>query len=174
MPDVLTPRPEYSLFTMGLYARSYIEDFAMEYLRGGGFAPVDPDTFALSDEAWAAFVAYMADKSVDYRSPTRDALDELVRQADREDYGAAIAPPVEAIRAAITRDKNDELARLRGEIAPLIEDAIVLYDHYAAGVVRHNLIGDPTLAAAAGVLADGAEYRRILTTQDTRRNEPQE
>jgi carboxyl-terminal processing protease len=173
MPDVPTVAPEYSLFTVNLYARGYIEDFVREYLRRTEFAPVDPDTFALPDEAYADFIAFMADKPVEYRSETKVALEALLRTAGEEQYGEAIAGEIEAIRAKIDRDKGEELVRLRTEIARLIEDDIVLYHHYVQGLVRHKLRGDETLAAAAATLADRSETRRILTEQDTRRNEPQ-
>jgi carboxyl-terminal processing protease len=173
MPDVLTRAPNYSLFTLNLYARSYIEDFAMEYIRRSGFAPVDPRSFTLSDEAYADFIAFMADKPVDYESETKVALEALVRKANEEQYGEAIAGELDAIRRKITKDKQEELVRLRPEIARLIEDDIVLYDNYLQGIVQHKLRSDETLSQAAAVLADRPEYRRILTEQDTRRNEPQ-
>jgi carboxyl-terminal processing protease len=164
---VISKTPEYSLFTVNLYSRSYVEDFAMEYLRKSGFAPVDPDTFELSEEAYGDFVAFMADKPVDYESETKIALEGLVRGAQKERYGELIAGEVEAIRRKITQNKQEELLRLRPEISALIEDDIVLYFHYTQGVVRRDLLRDPSLSAASSLLADAAEYRRILTGQDT-------
>jgi carboxyl-terminal processing protease len=170
MPDVSTETPEYSLFTVNLYARGYIEDFAKEYLRRSGFSPVDPDTFALSDEAWADFMVFMADKPVEYQSETKVALETLLSTAAEERYDELIADEIEAIRRKIDRDKAEELVRLRTEIVRLIEDDIVLYHHYVQGLVRHKLRNDKTLATAAATLANPSETHRILTEQDTRRN----
>lgn len=171
MPDVSTPAINYNIFSAALYNLGYIEDYAMEYVRRTGFAPVDADRFRLSDADYAAFIAFMADKEVEYESETKMALDLLKRTAERENFSGRIASELEVLTEKITKNKNEELVLLKPEISRLIEDDIVLYYHYAQGVARHSLQGDETLDAALAVLADPGEYRRILSSQDTRRNE---
>ena len=170
MPDIIVAEGEYSLFTGALYGYGYIEDFALEYVRKTGFVPVNEDDFRLSETEYADFTAFMAGREVTYDSETKVALDVLKERARREGFYERIASELDVLTERITRDKAGELARLRSEISRLIEDDIVLYYHYAQGVARHNLRGDAVLDAALGVLASPDEYRRILSSQDTRRN----
>lgn len=160
-PDVPAEEPAYSLFTTELYNRGYIEDFAREWQRGQNFQPVNVD-FHLSDADYAAFTEFMSAREVEYESETRLALQRLVDAAQKEQYDERIAPEVAALTEKLDAQKGDELTRLHPEIARLIEDEIVLWYHYADGVIRHNLPGDPVVGAARGVLADASEYRGIL------------
>ena len=170
MPDVNAEAVNYNLFSAAVYGMGYIEDFAMEYLRRSRFAPVNVDSFRLDNSGYAAFIAYMADKEVQYESETKVALEMLKRTAEKEDFTERIAPELEALTEKITKNKNEELGRLQPEISRLIEDDIVLYYHYSQGVIRHSLHHDEVVAAALRVLSDASEYGRILDSQDTRRN----
>ena len=170
MPDVSSSNTNYSLFSAALYNKSYIEDFAMEYIRNSGFHPVDEDSFHLSDAEYAGFVAFMQDKEVEYDSETKMALEMLKRTAEKEQFTETISAELESLTEKITKNKNGELERLKPEISGLIEDDILLYYYYSQGVIRHRLPGDETITKAVEILADRNEYDRILTSQDTRRN----
>ncbi len=169
-PDSVITQDEYALFTGALYGYGYIEDFALDYARKTGFEPVDVDDFRLSEVGYAAFVAFMADREVAYDSETKVALDVLKERAEREGFAERIAPELEALAEKISRDKTEELARLKPEISRLIEDDIILYYHYAQGVAQHQLHDDTAAKAAIGILAAPTEYRRILSLRDTQRN----
>ena len=170
MPDRAVPSDPYNIFTAALFSKGYLEDFALDYIRKRDFQPVDVDTFRLSDADYAAFVAFMADKEVEFESETKMALELLKRTAEKEQYSDRISTEIAALTEKIIKNKDEELARLKPEISRLIEEEIVLYFHYAEGVARHNLADDPVLEAALHVLADSQEYNRILSAQDTRRN----
>jgi carboxyl-terminal processing protease len=170
MPDVVTPEVEYDIFTAALYGYNYLEDYAMEYIRRTAFQPVDADHFRLSDGDYADFIAFMADKPVDYESQTKAALEVLKKTAEQEHFADRIAPELEALTEKIAKNKTEELERLKPEISRLIESNIVLYYDYAQGVVRHRLSDDTTFDAALSLLADPAEVQRILSSQDTQKN----
>ena len=167
MPDLRVEAPYVSLFTMNLYGKGYIEDFAAEYVKKHGFRPVDVDRFRLSDADYADFVAFMQDKEVEVDSETRALLEELEKTAAREKYADRIASELESIRRKIEADKNQELETFRDEISRLIEDDVILYFHYAQGVIRHKLREDSVLDEAVKVLGDEARYASILESRDT-------
>ncbi|MCD8185327.1 MAG: S41 family peptidase [Rikenellaceae bacterium] len=170
MPDIASPQPTFSLFAAALYGNSYLEDFALEYIRKHRFEPVAIDSFSLGDDGYAEFIDFMADKEVEYDSETKMALEVLKRTAEKEFMAEAIAPQLEELTQKITKNKNEELIRLQPEITELIEDNILLYHHYSAGMIRHRIQHDPTVSQALGILTQPTEYHRILASQDTRRN----
>ncbi len=169
MPDVTVQLPYLSIFTMNLYGNGYIEDFAAEYLRSTGFRPVDPDTFRLPEEEYDRFIAFMADKEVQFESETKIALEALKRTARKEKYDDRIQEELDAIAAKITKEKNQELREFREEISRLIEDHIVLYHAYQDGVIRRKILEDETVAEAVRILADDSQYELILSSLDTAR-----
>lgn len=168
MPDVPVPPKYVSRFTMALYLKGYLEDFASRYYKSHP-EPVDVDRFALSEEDYADFVRFMADKEVDFESETEQALEQLRKKAERDGYLDRIEGELASIGERIKDDKDSELQAFREDITRLIENEIVLRYHYARGVTRHNLSRDNELLEAVRLLQDPQYYNEIVTRRDTRR-----
>lgn len=168
MPDLRTGQPGYvSRFAIALYTAGYAEDFANAYFKKHR-TPVDVDRFALSDADYAEFVAFMADKEVEFESETQLAVTQLRQKAEREKYLPRIADELAVIESRIKEDKTSDLQLFREEIARMLEDEILLRYHYSQGVIRHKTAQDKDLQAAIALLRDNARYRTLLT-QDTSR-----
>ena len=168
MPDIRIPASYYSNFAIALYNNGFIEDFANEYYKRHREG-VDVDTFALSDAEYQDFVHFMADKTVDFESETKEALDQLRKKAERDKYLDRISEELTAIENKIQEDKQSDLTAFREDITRLIEGEILLRYHYKEGVARHNLPTDPGVTEAVKLLNDSARYQQILTSQDTER-----
>lgn len=169
MPDVRLDPNYTSIFTMSLYAKGYIEDFANDYYKRHREG-IDVDTFTLSDEEYGRFEAFMADKEVEYDSETQEALKELRRKAEREKYADRISEELDRIAEKLKEDKEADLESFKDDVRKLLEKEIILRYHYNGGVARHVSLNDPEVHRAIEVLKNGEEYRRILTSQDTPRN----
>ena len=169
MPDVRLDPNYTSIFTMSLYAKGYIEDFANDYYKRHREG-IDVDTFTLSDEEYGRFEAFMADKEVEYDSETQEALKELRRKAEREKYADRISEELDRIAEKMKEDKEADLESFKDDVRKLLEKEIILRYHYNGGVARHVSLNDPEVHRAVEVLKNGEEYRRILTSQDTPRN----
>ena len=169
MPDVRLDPNYTSIFTMSLYAKGYIEDFANDYYKRHREG-IDVDTFTLSDEEYGRFEAFMADKEVEYDSETQEALKELRRKAEREKYADRISEELDRIAEKLKEDKEADLESFKDDVRKLLEKEIILRYHYNGGVARHVSLNEPEVHRAVEVLKNGEEYRRILTTQDTPRN----
>ena len=170
MPDVETS-PEYiSSFAVMLYNMGYIEDFLDGYVRRNPNLEVDNRTFSITDEDYEAFVEFMADKDVPFKSRTRAALDALKRDSKDERYDAAFAEELQQIESKLKDSKEDNLRTYRQEVCDLINGDIVLRHNYYAGVVEHNLVADSTVMKAVELLGDKARYEKILREQDTKKN----
>lgn len=168
MPDIRL-EPEYSSrFAMTLYLLGFIEDFGDRYMQTHPDKAVESRTFALADEDYDDFIRFMTDKEVPYESETRRALEVLRKAADNDRY-EAIGQAVEALERELKDDTQTNLETYRKEITEMIENDIVLRHNYAAGVIEHNLADDPEIRRAAEILDNPAEYKRIVTSQDTQR-----
>lgn len=169
MPDVKI-EPEYvSRFVFILYNKGYIEDWADAYCKDNRSEAIEPGAFRLTDAEYDDFVDYMLDKDLAYESETMLALKALKERAERERYLAGIAEELERIEQSLGQDSLVNYRLYKKEIGDLLENEIILRRHYATGVTRHMIGKDPTVLAAAQLLADPERYRRIVTSQDTER-----
>ena len=170
MPDVKLD-PEYiSTFAVVLYNMGYIEDFLDEYMRRHPSQQIDNRTFNISDEDYAAFVEFMADKEVPYQSQTRLALEMLQRTSKQERYDDDFAEEMKQLESKLKDQKMDNLQNYRAEIENLLNSDIVLRHNYQQGVVEYNIARDSMVMQAVELLRDGERYARILREQDTEKN----
>ena len=168
MPDLKVDPVEYSLFTIIVQGRGYIEDFCDEYFRRNSAKP-DLSTLAVDDRMYGEFVRFMADKDVEYRSRTKLSLEELRKNAERELYYDGIKEEIDRIEAQLKDDKENSLRLYREQLSGLILDNIILRHYYAKGVTEYHLTRDGDIGEALAVLADRPRYHSILETQDTAR-----
>lgn len=168
MPDVRLDPVYTSRFTMALYGKGYIEDFANDYYKRHREG-VDADTFELSDGEYSLFAAFMQDKEMDFESETQKAVEDLRKKAEREKYLDRISGELDAIGEKLKDDKNTDLELFGDEIRKLIGDEIILRYHYETGVARHTALHDPEVRQAVEVLKDQNRYRQIVSSQDTPR-----
>lgn len=168
MPDVKM-EPEYiSRFAATLYALGFIEDFGDDYIRHNGYRDLDLKSFRITEQDFADFVAFMADKKVNYESETRQAL-ELIKKAAENDRYKDMLQKIETLEAELKDDTRTNLENYREEVAEAITSDIVLRHAYTRGVVENSLAGDGELQRAIAILQDSTEYDRILKEQDTAR-----
>ncbi len=167
-PDIEVEPQEYSLFTVIVQGRGYIDDFCDEYFRRNSAQP-DLRTFTVGDRIYGEFVRFMADKDVEYESRTKRALEELRKNAERELYYDDIREEIDRIEAQLKDDKENSLRLYREQLSSLILDNLILRHYYAKGLTEYYLTRDDDMEAALAVLADLPRYRTILETQDTSR-----
>lgn len=166
MPDVKID-PEYlTPFTIVIYARGYINDFAEEYVKRNP-KPMDLKTFTITDNIYAEFVKFMEDKDVEYQSETKMALAELKSKAGRELYYDTIKEQLDQIESRLKDDKQTNLKLYRAQLSDMLETTLILHHYYADGLTAFKLRNDDGVKEAVNVLRSGERYRSIITSQDT-------
>lgn len=169
MPDSVFTQPPYvSTFAVVLHLKGYLDDYANHYYYHHR-EPVDVDNFTLSDDDYADFVRFMADKDTDYDSQTKTALDALKQRALREGYLSTIEDELSSVEVKIKQDKEKDLYLFRDDISKLIEDQIILHYHYAEGIARHRTNFDDEIKRAVKFIQDTSYYHYVLTSKDTNR-----
>ncbi|MCL2561831.1 MAG: S41 family peptidase [Rikenellaceae bacterium] len=160
VPDIPIDPMEFSLFTMIVQGRGYIDDFGDEHTRRN---PSAGAPLAVDDALYGEFMRFMADKDVEYESRTKLALAELRRNAERELFYDDIREDLERIERSLRDDKENSLRLYRAQLSRLILDNLIMRRNYASGVTKHHLPHDTAVRAALDVLQDGERYRAILS-----------
>lgn len=171
MPDVLLDEKYVSRFAYLVFSFNFIDEFVDEYLRKHGTADmaVVPGEYRFPDEHYGEFVTFMADKEIDWEPETARLLKQLKAKAKQELYLDTISEELAAIEEKLTDDKEADLQLYKSDLVRMIEEEIVLRYNYSRGVIEHANATDDQIAAAVELLNNPAEYRRILTEQDTQR-----
>jgi carboxyl-terminal processing protease len=147
-----------------------MDDFGDEYYRNHPDITVDPQTFSITDEDYAAFAKMVEAREVPYKSESRRAVEKLRKSLENERYAAAdIAEAMATIEKSLKDDKMSNLQTYKGEIIRTINADIVLRYCYAEGRTASGLKYDKGIAAAVAMLADSVEMSRILREQNTAR-----
>lgn len=168
MPDVRLAPKYASRFALVVYSKGYIEDFVDIFAKQHPDG-VDPKTFVLSDKDYNDFVLFMEDKNIEFQSDTKRALATLREKAQREKYIDKINEALDTIEQSLKDDKQSNLKLYKEELSEIIEDEIVMRNHYAQGVTARKIPKDKDIEAAIGILTDKARYTKIITTQNTER-----
>ena len=168
MPDKKMEPKYISSFAVTLFRLGVIEDFGDDYIKRNGSKPIDVKTFSITDEDYADFVKLAMEKDIPYKSESRVALEKL-RTSLAKERNTSLDEALNTIDNGLKDDKRSNLETFRKEIVEQINQNIVLRYAYAAGVIANSLGGDEEVQEAIKLLADKAEYERIVTKQDTAR-----
>ena len=168
MPDKKMEPKYISSFAVTLFLLGVIEDFGDDYIKRNGSKPIDVKTFSITDEDYADFVKLAMEKDIPYKSESRVALEKL-RTSLAKERNTSLDEALNTIDNGLKDDKRSNLETFRKEIVEQINQNIVLRYAYAAGVIANSLGGDEEVQEAIKLLADKAEYERIVAKQDTAR-----
>ena len=168
MPDRRVESKYMSSFAVVLYLTGVVEDFGDIYYKQHHATPIDVKNFSISERDYADFVAMAMERDIPYKSESRVALEKL-RSALKKERNDSLEEALSAIDKGLNDDKRSCFETFRDDIEEQINQNIVLRYAYAEGVIASSLRSDKELKVAIEILADKAEYERILTSQDTAR-----
>ena len=165
VPDVKL-EPEYiSRFAVTLMRLGYVENWCDEYMRRHQNDTIDVRTFAISDEEYANFVNYIADKEVEYESESRRALKALEKALESDLYDEALRGEIDHLSELIKDDKISNMQTYRRDIEAMLRSELVLRYAYTRGATEHYAVNDDEVQQAIDLILNQEEYRRILREQ---------
>ena len=146
-PDVEV-QPEYmSNLAIALTQQFLIFDYATRYRRQHDhIAPAS--TFEVSDEMYADFCQFLKERHLTYPTMTERVADQLREVAREEKYDSAIAPQLEAIAAAMQREKESDLQKHRPEVCDMLKAELLTRYYYDRGRIEGALKTDPVVKRA--------------------------
>lgn len=166
VPDVKIEPKYVSRFAVMLYAMGLMEDWADKYMRTHHTDKIDVRTFTITNEDYADFCSYIADKEIPYESETRQALKALERAMERDLYTESLGEAVEQLKSQLKDDKLSNMQTYRGEIVDALNSDIVMRHAYNEGVQERIAATDEEVDRAIELILNAEEYQRILTSQD--------
>lgn len=166
VPDVKIEPQYVSRFAVTLYAMGLMEDWADKYMRTHHTDKIDVRSFSITDEDYADFCRFIADKEIPYESETRQALKTLERAMERDRYNESLGEALEQLKAQLKDDKLSNMQTYRSEIVDALNSDIVMRHAYNEGVQERIAATDEEVDRAIKLILNAEEYQRILTSQD--------
>ncbi|MCX6247127.1 MAG: S41 family peptidase [Bacteroidetes bacterium] len=160
-PDIHTDRVEYSNIAMALYSKYLIFDFATQFRREHASIP-PPEKFEVTDSIFNSFVAFLSGKNYDYKTKSEDALEDLRKDSEKENYFNAIKSEYDALKKQMENDKKSDLTKFKPQICELLTQEIVSRYYYQKGKIISSLKTDKDITGAINTLTDQILYKSVL------------
>lgn len=160
-PDIYIKQDRFANITQTLVSKLLVFDYATKY-RNIHPQPIDPKTFALTDEGYADFTKYLEGKNYTYSTISEKMLGSLKTEATREKQFTEIQAEYEALKAKMASSKKNDLQLHKEEIKQVLENEIASRYAYEKGRYEANFKYDKELAEAVKTMQDKAQLASIL------------
>lgn len=160
-PDIELKRRDDLNIAYYLYTQNIFFDYATRFSNTHkSIAPAG--TFALSDEEYADFTAYVKERGFTYSLQSADELDEMVKTIKAEGYYDDAKAAVEQLATLLKPDIERDLARFRPDIEELLGTEIVKRYYFQKGMAEYGLRFDEWLRQTIELVGDDARCRAVL------------
>jgi carboxyl-terminal processing protease len=160
-PDLMTPPRKLSKIALTLYSKYLIFDFVTLFERNHPSIST-ADQFEIDDSLFNDFLSFISNKDYSYSTLSEQALEQLKKNALKENYFDAIKVEYDHLKAQMEKDKKEDLNRYKDQINDLLRMEIVTRYYYQKGKIETSLKKDTTLAEAISVLHNTDKYKSIL------------
>ena len=160
-PDVEIVPAALSQIAAELYLRNYIFDYATRYFWAHP-APESPEKFSITDQDYADFKNYLAERKFSYSTITELSLNELISNAKKEKYYDIHKDLFTELQNDLKHTLDNDLDTFRKEITELLADEIIGRYFYEQGSIEFSLGTDEQVKKAIEILKRGDEYNSIL------------
>jgi carboxyl-terminal processing protease len=160
-PDVALSSAEQSGLALALVRQGFIFDFATEYA-AKHTSIAEPKNFSLRANEYEEFVNWMKGKKLVYKSPTELALEDLEREAKRQEYLPELKSSIGQLSQKMNEYRQNDLIASKDIIKFLLEREIVARFYFEKGAAEFSLSHDNEVKQAVSVLNDASGYKKIL------------
>lgn len=161
MPDVVIKPEMSSLIAANLYAQNMVFKYANKYYNEHKTI-ASPAEFTVSDDEYGDFVEFVKSQDFKYKTESEAILEDLKKNAKREDYYEKMKTVIEQLETELTDEKAQDIMKYKDEICELLQMEIVERYYYQKGAIEKSLSFDPELKRAFEILLDKSEYEKIL------------
>ncbi len=162
-PDVTVEEKEMNRLIYNIIADMWAFDYANRYYAAHPDA-VPVGDFEISDSIFDDFKSFIDPDRFKYDRQCESALDYLRTAAKNEGYMTdSVAAQFDVLSAMLRHDLDHDLNINREDIIDILRDEIAGRYYSDADRVFLTLPGDSAYIRAAAIIADPAEYRRLLS-----------
>ncbi len=160
-PDIGIKLEYLTPIVMSLISKGLFFDYATEYYYHHSTIASSGD-FMLTDAEYHEFIDWLADKDYDYTTRVESSIDDLIKQAKKEQYYEDIDQQIQSLKAKVMHNKDSDLQKFKDDIKQILEEEISSRYYLRKGVIETSFRSDESIAAAIEVLKDSNRYRQIL------------
>ncbi len=161
-PDISIGGRNYHEVSRALVSQNIIFDYANKYYFDHERVEA-ANVFALTDEEYEAFVAFVRMRDFEFKTDTEEKYDQLLKTAEEEKYFEALEEELNLMKAELDEHKKNDIYKYRHEIEEALRVEIAQRYYYRKGRIEASLVEDPSRREAVRVLTDQEQYRDILT-----------
>ncbi len=159
-PDVKVESETMGKIVGGVFRGNYFFKYANEFYSAHPTLE-DPSSFTIDDAEFEKFVAWLADKDVDYSTDTQKALDDLIEKAKEEKYYEEVAGELVHLQTDMSPNVEEDAVKFKSQLNHILENEIISRYKYQNGRMIHSLKDDPVIDAAIENLSQD-KYEKIL------------
>jgi carboxyl-terminal processing protease len=161
LPDLLVEPQLLSGMTSNLIYQNKIFDYATGY-RNSHETISPTGSFSLTDGDYAEFRDFLVKEKFKYETASEDALDNLIKTAQKEKYYDQSQAVLEELRTKLSHNLDKDLQSFKPEIITMLADEIISRYYYQKGRIEYMLRDDKGLTKAQSIVASSEEYRKLL------------
>jgi len=160
-PDIKVEVPNLSRLTATLITNNILFHYATQYVAAN--PTIGPArTFSLTDEAYAAFKAYVLKQEFTYSTASEEMLEKMKAVVEAEGFYEDSKEAYEALLAKVIPSKERDLEKFKSEILELLENEIVSRYYFQKGRAENLFKHDEDIYKAIDVLTNRSNYNTIL------------
>jgi len=161
-PDVEVEPTKLSDIAFNLGMKMHYFDFATEFKhRNAEIAEIKD--FKIDETIFNEFSAWLDDMQFEYTTESESVLEALKEVAEEGKYYTRIEQEYLALQNVVKHSKERDMKEFRSEIEDLLRGEIISRYYHQHGRIKAMLEKDKDVVKALEILADEAEYARILS-----------
>ncbi|SOD20091.1 S41 family peptidase [Pedobacter xixiisoli] len=160
-PDIEIEPSKYSPVTISLLTKNLFFDYANAYKKTNKTVASAKD-FQISDANYTQFIASLADKDYSYISRSERLLNELKKEAEKENKAETVKADLEALKAKMTTAKKNDLNAHKAEIKRALETQVISRYFHERGRIEQAFQYDKEIAKAKSLFGNQSQMLAIL------------
>ena len=160
-PDTIVEAEKMPSILYYLVTGNILFDFATEWVAGKESVPA-PEVFALTDDDYQAFKAFVKKRGFTYDRQSEKALQNLKETVEFEGYLDTASVEFKALEAKLKPDLDRDLDKFRPAISEQLNEEILQRFYYQKGKVRNALRNNIQVNTAIGILSNREMYNKLL------------
>lgn len=157
VPDIKFEGDQLSNIGIALVSNFKIFDFATRFAVENPTIP-QPEQFIITDEIYNQFVNFVKENKFEYKSESKEQMDELIKSAKEDKYYNLAATEFEALKKKLEPNLEKDLIDFKGEITEMLKDEIVGRYYYQKGALRSAIHDDKGIEKTIGILGSTPSY----------------
>lgn len=160
-PDALVEIDKYSEVAQALVRNNHIFQFANEY-RSKNPTADEPMKFDITEKVYADFKTYLADKEYEYTTRTEKDLEELEKQAKKDNYYELLSTEIDKLKTAMMDTKQNDLENHKAELKEILEYEIIKRYYFEKGKVEIAFDDDEDWMKVKEIFSDNTKYNALI------------